>query len=187
MAGAALRGDLLDALRRLAFPIAAVDSEGRVSWQNDSMKRLVGERVGRRFGEPVVAEDRQRFREAFLQTLSRREPRDMTLRLMTVDGDVLRGELSAAPLMEDGHAVGVFGVLYPAKDPSYVPPQQARLTPRQQDVLVELARGCSTDGIARMLGISPETVRNHLREIFRRLGVHSRVGAVVRAHELGLV
>ncbi len=65
--------------------------------------------------------------------------------------------------------------------------RQVHLTPRQQQVLVELARGCMTEEIARKLGISTETVRNHIREILRRLKVHSRLQAVVRAHELGLV
>ena len=184
---AALRGDIGDALRRVGFPIAVIDSTGRVAWQNDAMRELVGDRVGRPFGEPVVAEDRQRFREEFMRALLAGESRDIAFRLRARDGRVLRAEASSAPLFEEGNAVGVFGVFYTQPDVDYVRPAQVQLTPRQHDVLEELGRGCSTTDIARRLGISEETVRNHIRGIFRRLGVHSRLQAVVRAHELGLL
>jgi PAS domain S-box-containing protein len=184
---AAVRGDIGDALRRVGFPIAVIDPVGRVAWQNDAMRQLVGDRVGRPFGEPVVAEDRQRFREEFLRALLAGESRDFEFRLRARDGRVLRSEASSAPLFEDGNAVGVFGVMYAKPEPEYVRPAQVRLTPRQHDVLEELGRGCSTTDIARRLGIAEDTVRNHIRGIFRRLGVHSRLAAVVRAHELGLL
>jgi DNA-binding CsgD family transcriptional regulator len=41
--------------------------------------------------------------------------------------------------------------------------------------------------IADALGISRETVRNHVRGILRTLGVHSRLEAVVEAHRRGLL
>jgi len=184
---AALRGDISDALRRVRFPIASVDSHGLVAWQNDAMRELVGDRVGRPFGEPVVAEDRQRFREQLMQALLVGEPRDLEIRLRTRDERILHAEVSSAPLLEDGQIVGVFGILYTTEDPAYVPPAQVHLTPRQHEVLVELGRGCSTQMIAARLGISEETVRNHIRGIFRRLNVGSRLEAVVRAHELELL
>ena len=187
MADAAFRGDLPDALRRLSFPIAVVDSAGRVAWQNDAMRAMVGDRVGRLFGEPIVPEDRQRFREEYLNTLSRGEPRDLSVRFRALDGRIHNTEVSSAPLVEAGRVVGIFGVFHPEPDGSYAPPPQVRLTPRQQQVLVEIARGCSTREISARLGITTETVRNHVREILRRLEVHSRLQAVVRAHELGLV
>ena len=61
------------------------------------------------------------------------------------------------------------------------------LTPRQMTVLRHLAAGKSTAYIAELLGISTETVRNHVRGITSRLKVLSRLEAVIRAHELGLV
>src|SRR6266702_5811822 len=156
MAGAALRGDIPDALRRLSFPISIVDSDGRVSWQNEAMKQLVGHRVGRQFGEPVVPEDRQRFRDVYLQMLTRGEPRDFDIRFRTLDRRVLHAEASSAPLFEDDRIVGVFGIFHPEPDKSYSPPKQVHLTPRQQQVLAELSFGCSTEQIARKLGISKE-------------------------------
>ena len=61
------------------------------------------------------------------------------------------------------------------------------LTPRQNDVLQLLGQGASTEDIASMLHLSKETVRNHVRSVLRALGAHSRLEAVARAHELGLL
>src|SRR5579872_3460564 len=131
MPDAAIRGDLPDALRRLGFPIAVVDSEGRIVWQNDSMRGFVGERVGRMFGEPVVADDRQAFREKFLSALLRDEPIDLESRLRGIDGNVYDTEISAAPLREHGRAVGIFGVFNPMPVDTEVKPANVELTPRQ--------------------------------------------------------
>jgi DNA-binding CsgD family transcriptional regulator len=54
-------------------------------------------------------------------------------------------------------------------------------------VLRHLAAGCSTAQMAQLMGISVETVRNHIRLLFRALGVHSRREAVAGARRDGLV
>jgi DNA-binding NarL/FixJ family response regulator len=54
-------------------------------------------------------------------------------------------------------------------------------------VLRRLASGQSTEAMAHALGVSKETVRNHVRGLLAGLGVHSRLEAVMRGHELGLV
>jgi two-component system response regulator DesR len=67
------------------------------------------------------------------------------------------------------------------------------LTPHQLAVLRLAAEGLSDRTIAKRLAISPQTVRNHLCNIYTRLGVSSqtgmnrRVGAINRAKRLGLV
>ena len=61
------------------------------------------------------------------------------------------------------------------------------LTRRQLDVLHLLAEGASTGDIAGRLHLSRETVRNHVRNIFRALGVHSRLEAVLLAYRMGLL
>lgn len=60
------------------------------------------------------------------------------------------------------------------------------LTPREQDILRCLAEAVPTAGIAERLEISPVTVRNHTQRILQKLGVHSKLQAVVYAyrHEL---
>ena len=61
------------------------------------------------------------------------------------------------------------------------------LTPREEQVLRLMARGLSNKGIAKELGLSPETVKDYLLGAFRKLDVRDRVSAVRRAGELGLL
>jgi DNA-binding CsgD family transcriptional regulator len=49
------------------------------------------------------------------------------------------------------------------------------LTRREKDVLQLLLEGQRVSSIARRLHLSPQTVRNHLKAIFRKLGAHSQV------------
>jgi DNA-binding NarL/FixJ family response regulator len=53
-------------------------------------------------------------------------------------------------------------------------------------VLNLIARGLDTRGIAEALYLSPETARTHVRNILRKLGVHSRVEAARLALRSGL-
>jgi DNA-binding NarL/FixJ family response regulator len=57
----------------------------------------------------------------------------------------------------------------------------AQLTPREKDVLQALAEGLDGKEIAEQLGISDKTERNHMASILAKLGVHSRLQALVFA------
>ncbi|MBO0846228.1 MAG: response regulator transcription factor [Nocardioides sp.] len=57
---------------------------------------------------------------------------------------------------------------------------EPNLTPRQWEVLRQVASGASNTQIARALGLSEATVRKHLENVFLRLGVQSRTEAVAR-------
>lgn len=70
------------------------------------------------------------------------------------------------------HLAEVYRELERRRSPS------ARLTPRQRELLLLVARGYSNTEIARALTISPGTVRKHLENIFQRLAVQSRTAAV---------
>jgi DNA-binding CsgD family transcriptional regulator len=59
--------------------------------------------------------------------------------------------------------------------------RSARLSPREVDVLTALAGGDSTDQIGGTLGMSPHTVRTHLRNIMRKLEARTRAHAVALA------
>ncbi len=61
------------------------------------------------------------------------------------------------------------------------------LTPRQVQVLTEVARGRSNQEIAETLVISPHTVRRHLQNMFVKLDVSSRAAAVYFAYRHGLL
>lgn len=59
-------------------------------------------------------------------------------------------------------------------------PEPVALTPRQLDVLKLIADGHSNDEIAAQLGVRPNTVKFHIADIFRRLGVRNRIEAVAQ-------
>ena len=56
----------------------------------------------------------------------------------------------------------------------------ARLTPRENEVLLLLSKGCVDKEIAQAMGISVWTVHGHIKKIFERLSVRTRTEAVVR-------
>lgn len=64
---------------------------------------------------------------------------------------------------------------------------EPHLSPREQEVLVWVARGKSNPSIAEILGISAHTVDAHLRRIYLKLGVFDRITAAVRAMGVGLI
>jgi DNA-binding NarL/FixJ family response regulator len=59
------------------------------------------------------------------------------------------------------------------------------LTERELEVLDHVANGLRNREIARRLHITNKTVEFHLANIFGKLGVSTRTGAVVRAMQLG--
>jgi DNA-binding CsgD family transcriptional regulator len=61
------------------------------------------------------------------------------------------------------------------------------LTPRERDVLLRLAEGCSNTDTAERLCISEHSVKFHVQNVCKKLGVNSRVAAVVKAIRLGMI
>jgi DNA-binding NarL/FixJ family response regulator len=62
-----------------------------------------------------------------------------------------------------------------------------QLTPREHDVLVEIARGRSNREIARALSMSEKTVKTHVSAVLAKLGVADRTQAALHAVRTGLV
>ena len=69
-------------------------------------------------------------------------------------------------------------------DGAGIRPVRSRLTPREWEVLDLLCAGQSTDEIADALVLSSETVRSHIKNLLRKLGVRSRQAAVEEARRL---
>jgi LuxR family maltose regulon positive regulatory protein len=61
------------------------------------------------------------------------------------------------------------------------------LSEREMNILKLLAQGCSDKVIAKTLVIAPDTVHKHLGNIYSKLDVHTRMEAVKRSRELGLL
>ncbi|MGB0127800.1 MAG: XrtB/PEP-CTERM-associated transcriptional regulator EpsA [Rhodocyclaceae bacterium] len=61
------------------------------------------------------------------------------------------------------------------------------LTARELEIITRVKDGLTTADIAVGLGLSPFTVRNHIKRIFRKLGARSRSHAVAQAIALGIL
>lgn len=61
------------------------------------------------------------------------------------------------------------------------------LTPREREVLMQLARGISIADIGMVMDISRHTVGDHVKNIYRKLNISSRAEAALQAKNLGLI
>jgi len=171
-------GDVERALAGVGVPSYVLDTTGVVRWLNPAAERLVGDVRGRHFTSVVAPEDSRRAQELFSRKVLGTAPAtDSAAVLVSKTGTRVAVEISSVPLMGDERVVGVFGLIEerPGDPPSAPHPH---LTPRQVEVLRLLEQGRSTKQIAAELHLSTETVRNHVRRLFRALGVNSRLEAV---------
>jgi DNA-binding CsgD family transcriptional regulator len=95
----------------------------------------------------------------------------------------VRGEASAGRL----DPMAVEAVLTAAGQQGRAERSGPRLTPREVEILVQVARGGSMREIARALTISPKTVDGHLQRIYPKIGVSTRAGATLFAVQQGLL
>jgi len=97
-------------------------------------------------------------------------PAELGLTVLRSGRHYLPGWGIVAETTELAHRTGqpVFGIALRASVPT------DRLTSRERQVAEEIANGFTHKEIARLLGLSPATVRNHTQTILMKLGVHSR-------------
>ena len=84
----------------------------------------------------------------------------------------------------------VEGTVYSAiglPDPGENPARAAGLTDRETTILAALARGLSNEAIGKELWVAEQTVKFHLTNIYRKLGVSNRTEAARLAYQHGLV
>lgn len=76
----------------------------------------------------------------------------------------------------------------PQKDPVPMPDiSPDKLSPREREIIVMLARGASNKEIAKVLDLSESTIKIHVQGILRKLNIAKRVQAAVYAVEHGLI
>jgi DNA-binding CsgD family transcriptional regulator len=183
-------GDIFDALERIPVPVFALDSDMMIRWLNRASRELVGDREGQRFTDVLEPGSVPAANRAYAQKIVGNVPStEYEVTLRTRDGRLVRAEISSVAVRGGDHIAGVFGLVTidELAPPARAADGEVSLTPRQAQVLHLLARGCSTKQMADELGVAQDTIRNHVRAILRRLGVHSRLEAVIEAHQRRLV
>ncbi|HQX68670.1 MAG TPA: LuxR C-terminal-related transcriptional regulator, partial [Ottowia sp.] len=114
--------------------------------------------------------------------------------LKTIDGELLADAVRRAALGEPVVSPEMMGKLVAAFQhqgapepvplaPAAQPAAPSPLSPREEEVLREIARGASNKEIARALDIAETTVKIHVQHILRKLGLSSRVQAAVYASD----
>jgi PAS domain S-box-containing protein len=178
----------------LVVPASLHDVEGRFLRVNEAAERASGKSnaqwLGRHFTEPLPPEAREKVVAQFRRAVEHGEPTDFETVFVDASGNLRGVRAQHLPLCRDGAIVGVLilafaGALPPSQDIGVEP--EPRLTSRQREVLELVAAGLSTSEIAKKLTLSTETVRNHLRSVFRELHVHNRPEAIAAARRLGLL
>jgi len=64
---------------------------------------------------------------------------------------------------------------------------KARLSAREIEILEQLARGKSNEAISEIFVLSPNTVRTHIQNVIKKMGVHSKLEATTLALQLGII
>ena len=186
---AALSADLLKTLDAVQFPSYIVDIDRRVRWQNAASIALIGDLRGKIDRSIVVAEDLPRVREAFVRKQMGALHTELEVTVIRRDGTHVRLAVSSVPLHGvGGEMLGSFGITRVLNEVGQPAREDApSLTPRQHQTLALLAGGCSTGQMAELMGLSKETVRNHIKRLLRRLDARSRVEAVAKGRRANLI
>jgi DNA-binding CsgD family transcriptional regulator len=178
--------DLISTLEQLDLPVALLAASGRLLWQNAASLALVGDLRG--IDLASVAPDYQQQSRGWLarKTMGLDQVDHSGTVVVGADGKRKRVETLNLSLTRDTELVAILAIVNAIADGGAAA-DQTQLTPRLQETLGLLAVGLSTEEIARTLGVTRETARNYIRRLLRTLGVHSRLEAVVRGRELGLI
>jgi PAS domain S-box-containing protein len=178
----------------LVVPASLHDVDGRFVHMNAAAERASGslnaQLLGHHYTELLHPEARESVEAQFRRALELGVPTDFATVFIDAGGRLRGVRAQHLPLQSGDAIVGVLILAFEVRQP---PSEQVgldprpRLTPRQREILELIASGLSTAEVARELTLSPETVRNHLRSVFRELRAHTRVEAIVAAQRLGLL
>ena len=65
--------------------------------------------------------------------------------------------------------------------------ENIKLSKRETEILIQLSKGLNYNAIADNLIISPSTVRKHIENIYKKLQVHNKIEAVLKAQKRNLI
>lgn len=209
--------DVLDLLGNTADGVFGVDPEGQIIYWNQSARKILGweaqEVLGRLCCEVLAGRDTVGnllcYKGCHVTTMVRLGEPIQNYDMQTQDKSGHPLWLNISTLVIPGEQPDLKTTVHFFRDvtvqhqlervvrerlaaphphsPAPPPPESAKLTAREREILGFLARGVNTDGLARQLGVSPATIRNHIQNIMGKLEVHSRLEAVAYAHRHGLL
>ena len=206
--------ELLEAFARTSDGVFAVDGDRRVVYCNAACERMLGIEADAVLGAPCdevmrgfeasgavlcspdcrVLRCSRRGRAADAYDLVRADSRGgaqwLNVGIVVLRGPARRSTLTVHLIRDvtarrevERRAAALLGRLSVDDAPSAMP----EITRREAEVLRLLACGASNRAIGETLGISPTTVRNHIEHLLSKLGVHSKLEAVVYAARHRLV
>jgi PAS domain S-box-containing protein len=178
----------------LMVPASLHDVHGRFVHMNTAAERASGfsnaQLLGRHYTDLLPPEARENVEALFRRAVEYGEPTDFETVFEDAGGHLRGTRAQHLPLSRGDTIVGVLILAFDVHLQPTAPihfEHDPRLTPRQLETLSLLAAGLSTAEVARRLTLSPETVRNHLRNASRALQAHTRLEAIASAQRLGLL
>jgi PAS domain S-box-containing protein len=178
----------------LVVPATLHNIEGRFVHMNAAAERASGKSNAEMLGLPLTEllppEARRNVEAQFRRVVELGAPTDFETVFIDESGHLRGVRVQQLPLRDGEGIVGAlilaFDVRQPPVEPIGLTPEP-QMTARQRQILGLIASGLSTSEIARELTLSTETVRNHVRNVFRELHVHTRLDAIAAARRIGLL
>ncbi|HEY6149393.1 MAG TPA: LuxR C-terminal-related transcriptional regulator [Gaiellaceae bacterium] len=185
----ALSVGFVRALEALRIPAYIVDLERRIRWQNAASVELVGDLRGRPDDNVGLdPKDVGLARDAFARKLNGEAHTQVEVGVKRRDGTPMRVSVNSVPVKDrDGVMIGSFGLVQVLGEAELPAESMPSLSPREHETLTLLAAGSSTVQMAEAMGISTETVRNHVKRVLKALGARSRLEAVAKGRRAGLI
>jgi len=171
-------GEALIAVTALSPHVVILDLDLPDDGGRDTMERL----NEARYPGAVLAMSDRSDGAAVLEALK------LGVQSYLIKGTALRalaaGERLIDPDLEQGAVMELGRFARKAREGSET---AAKLTQREHEILGYISEGLTMHQIGTRLGISPRTVETHVSKLYRKLGVRTRVQAVRRAANLGLI
>ena len=177
--------------------VLGLDTEGRINIFNKAAEKITGytlsELSGRSWFETLVPKARYPYVwEAFTRLIDGAGPELFENPILTKGGKERYILWRNSPIRVDGKIVGTISFGNDITDLCLTTVQNNRwerieLTRREKEVLLWVIAGKSNSEISAILSLSEHGVDFHLRKIFKKLGVTSRVVAALRGVQMGLI
>jgi DNA-binding CsgD family transcriptional regulator len=171
---------------RLDCGLLVVDERGVVTYSNDRMAEMIRAPRSQLLGQFVATWLAPGDKPIFFRNFKMRRRGDSSpypLRVKRGDDSWLFVSITPFPRFdEQGNFRGTFALIFETEAPAEQQPAASihkkseieALSRREREILDTLLAGQSIEDIAKVLHISQHTVRNHIKAIYRKLGVHSR-------------